>query len=229
MASAAEAAGLKVHVLVGIDSLHRNGNDIIDQHGNVLKNVWKTWAWRTALNELSDEEWTSYLAADEADFRGWVVPRHGNHGQNHIKLVDILFSPAIRVFEPLWTLIPSSKAILPVLNMLYPKHPLLLTSSFELTPELKKSGYVVKPVAGRAGENISIVDSEGKLLSKSDGKWANDTPVYQELALLPVHSGKYVQLGSWAIGGSYGGTIIRADKSNIVGLDSFVYAMQVVD
>ncbi|KDO18329.1 hypothetical protein SPRG_16229, partial [Saprolegnia parasitica CBS 223.65] len=91
------------------------------------------------------------------------------------------------------------------------------------------AGYVIKPVAGRAGANISIVDVHGSVVSQSDGRWSNDTPVYQELALLPKHNGKYVQLGTWAIGGEYGGTIIRADANKIMGLESFVYAMRVIE
>ncbi|OQS00678.1 bifunctional glutathionylspermidine amidase/glutathionylspermidine synthetase [Achlya hypogyna] len=230
MAAAAAAAGLTTHVVVGLGALRRGaGNDLVDADGVVLRNVWKTWAWRTALNELSDDEWTAFLATDEKDARGWVSPRHGRHGGADLKLVDVLLSPSIRVFEPLWTLIPSSKAILPVLNQLYPKHPLLLTSSFELSPALQQSGYAVKPVAGRAGANISIVDATGSVLSQSEGRWADDTPVYQELALLPKHNGKYVQLGTWAIGGEHGGTIIRADTSKIMGLDSYVYALRVVN
>ncbi|KDO30542.1 hypothetical protein SPRG_04443 [Saprolegnia parasitica CBS 223.65] len=229
MAAAATAAGLETHVVVGLNGLARAENDVLDGAGNVLRNVWKTWAWRTALNELSDDEWTEFLSTDGTDAMGWVTPKHCRHRYDSIMLVDVLFSPSIRVFEPLWTLIPSSKAILPVLNTLYPHHPLLLTSSFALTPALQAAGYVIKPVAGRAGANISIVDAHGSVVSQSDGRWSSDTPVYQELALLPKHNGKYVQLGTWAIGGEYGGTIIRADANKIMGLESFVYAMRVIE
>ncbi|KDO18332.1 hypothetical protein SPRG_21714 [Saprolegnia parasitica CBS 223.65] len=231
MAAAATAAGLETHVVVGLGGLQRSGHDILDAAGNILRNVWKTWAWRTALNELSDDEWAKYLFEDDAvDPKALATPKYRERaGTTTILLVDVLLHPAIRIFEPLWTVLPSSKAILPVLTKLYPKHPLLLTSSFALTPELHASGYVVKPVTGRAGANISVVDADGTVLSQSSGRWTDDSPVYQEIALLPQYAGEYVQLGAWAIGGVYGGAVVRADPTNIIRFESPIYPMRVLD
>jgi len=51
-----EAAGLKCKVVENIETLQwGNNNDIIDQDGDTLKWVWKTWAWETALDQLRDE------------------------------------------------------------------------------------------------------------------------------------------------------------------------------
>jgi glutathionylspermidine amidase/synthetase len=83
------------------------------------------------------------------------------------------------VFEPLWTLIPSSKAILAVLWSLHPNHPYLLKSSFELTPELQASGYVTKPVGGRAGNNVKLIDPKGQLLVKTEGQFTESQDIYQ--------------------------------------------------
>ncbi|KDO30544.1 hypothetical protein SPRG_04445 [Saprolegnia parasitica CBS 223.65] len=217
MAAAATSAGLETHVVVGLGGLQRSGHDILDAAGNILRNVWKTWAWRTALNELSDDEWAGYLFEDDAvDPKALATPKYRERaGTTTILLVDVLLHPAIRIFEPLWTL--------------YPKHPLLLTSSFELTPELQASGYVVKPVTGRAGANISVVGADGTVLSQSHGRWTDDSPVYQEIALLPQYAGEYVQLGAWAIGGVYGGAVVRADPTNIIRFESPIYPMRVLD
>ncbi|KAG9405451.1 hypothetical protein AC1031_003346 [Aphanomyces cochlioides] len=230
MKAAAEAAGLECHVIVGLDSLSRQGHDIVDANHVVIQNVWKTWSWRTAINDLTDEEWAHYVIEDVLDPKAQVTPKtHPRADHTHLKLIDILLHPAIRIFEPLWTILPSSKAILPVLSQLYPNHPMLLRSSFELTPELQASGYVKKPVAGRAGENVSIVAADGSVIVASEGKWADDTPIYQELALLPRYEdGKSVQLGTWAVNGAYGGTVIRSDESHIIRVNSDVYAVRVV-
>ncbi|OQS00676.1 bifunctional glutathionylspermidine amidase/glutathionylspermidine synthetase [Achlya hypogyna] len=230
MAAAAAAAGLAAHVVVGLGSIVRSDRDLVDAKGVVLRNVWKTWAWRTALNELSDDEWAAFLLEEDAvDPKALATPKYRERaGTSSVLLVDVLLHPAVRVFEPLWTVLPSSKAILPVLAKLYPKHPLLLAAAFELTPELAATGYAVKPVAGRAGANVSVVAPDGSVLEQSEGRWADDTLVYQELALLPQYGGDFVQLGAWAIGGEYGGTVVRADPTNIIRLGSPLYSMRVV-
>ncbi|OQR95893.1 bifunctional glutathionylspermidine amidase/glutathionylspermidine synthetase [Thraustotheca clavata] len=230
MQAAAEAAGLQSYMIVGIASFSRSGNDIVDADQNIVRNVWKTWSWRTALNELSDDEWAHYHFEDDpVDPKGIITPKlPGLTNTAPVKLTDILLHPSIRIFEPLWTILPSSKAILPVLSKLYPKHPLLLSSSYDLTPSLNECGYVMKPVAGRAGANITIIGPDGSLLSQTEGRWADDTPIYQELALLPKYGGKYVQLGTWAIGGKYGGTVVRVDSTNIIRLDSAIYPIRVI-
>ena len=46
------------------------------------------------------------------------------------RLVDVLLRKNVMVFEPLWTLIPSNKAILPILWSLFPNHKYLLNYYF---------------------------------------------------------------------------------------------------
>ncbi len=40
-----------------------------------------------------------------------------------MRLPDVLLHPEVRVFEPLWTAVTSSKALLPVLSRMYPNRP----------------------------------------------------------------------------------------------------------
>ncbi|RLO04122.1 hypothetical protein DYB28_008029 [Aphanomyces astaci] len=146
------------------------------------------------------------------------------------QVMDILLHESVRVFEPLWTLLPSSKAILPVLSKLYPSHPYLLASTFDeadVVPMFPK-GYCAKPVMGRTGANVSIYNDRHELISATGGAWDKDNILFQELALLPQYDGKYVQVNCWAIDGRYGGTILRVDESNIIGGSSGMYAMRVV-
>ena len=136
---AAETAGIQCKVVVGTADLQWNEHgEIQDRDGHALKNVWKTWSWQTALNQLTEEELSHYL--DEVDQSESQKRVRANLKQEPPKLVDVLLHPQIRVFEPLWTVLPSCKAILPVLWELYPHHPYLLKSEFELSPEMKNQG-----------------------------------------------------------------------------------------
>lgn len=145
MKAAAEAAGIECHLLIGMSAVTwTKDGDLQDGEKRLLQNVWKTWSWRTALNELSDEEFLLYLEKEEQfNEAKRSTPRSSSARP---KLVDILLHLGIRIFEPLWTILPSSKAILPILWKMHPNHPYLLKSSFEITPEFLQNGYVAKPV-----------------------------------------------------------------------------------
>lgn len=86
-----------------------------------------------------------------------AVPIRTGHPQNEVRLIDVLLRPEVLVFEPLWTVIPGNKAILPVLWSLFPHHRYLLDTDFEVNDELAKTGYAVKPISGRCGNNIDLI------------------------------------------------------------------------
>ena len=225
MMQAAEAAGIKCKLMVGVDGISWTLEGMLqDSEGVLIQNVWKTWSWRTALNQLSDDEFLAFLDQEE-EFQTKTGQRDMKHKP---KLVDVLLHLKIRVFEPLWTLLPSCKAILPVLFKIQPKHPYLLKSQFELTPDLVASGYVTKPVTGRAGGNVALYNPNGTLIEKTSGKWAQDQDIYQELCMLPKFDGEHVQVCTWAVDGEYAGTVLRVDKSGIIGLESSVFPLRVI-
>jgi glutathionylspermidine amidase/synthetase len=226
MKSAAEKAGIECRMIVGVSELSftPDGN-ITDAKGLVLKNVWKTWSWRTALNELSDQDMIAFLDnQDEFEKEQKKMTFSGKP-----RLVDVLLHFNIRVFEPLWTIIPSSKAILPVLWQLKPNHPYLLKSHFDLTPELRASGHVAKPVTGRAGGNVRLFAPNGSLIEETKGKWGDDRYIYQELCTIPKYRDHHVQVCTWAIDGTYGGTVLRVDSKNIIDYESGVYPIRIVE
>jgi glutathionylspermidine amidase/synthetase len=207
MKKAAEEAGISCKIYDSIDSFNFDAeHNIMDTDGDIVKNIWKTWSWQTALNDLES--------------------KNDSSGKNP-RLSDLLFNSKIRVFEPLWTVIMSSKAILPVIWRLYPNHPLLLNSSFELDDDLRRKGYATKPINGRCGGNIQLLSPIGSIIEKTDGKWDAMDTMYQEISLLPNYDGDRVQVNAWIIGGNYGGTVLRVDKKNIVGLDSSVYCLRI--
>lgn len=208
MKTAAEEAGLCCKIFSSLDSFSWNDKgDVVDVDGEIVENVWKTYSWLTASDDLE-------------------AKKNRETKDTKPTLSDILFHSNIRVFEPLWTILTSSKAILPILWKLYPNHPLLLQTSFVLTEELKSKGYAAKPINGRAGGNIKLLDERGALIEKTEGKWESMDNVYQEMCLLPNYDGVKVQVNSWAIGGIYGGTVLREDTNNIVGVDSAVYCLR---
>jgi glutathionylspermidine amidase/synthetase len=226
MKAAAEAAGIKCKVVrAGAKLTWTEDGDIKDEDGTTITNLWKSWSWRTAINQLKDDDDLVYIADPEEYKKAFkarkTVP-------TELRLVDVFLHPNIRVIEPLWTVLPSCKALLPVLTMLYPGHPYLLHASYDLTIDLKNSGYVSKPITGRCGENVALFDDFGNPIEVNSGNWVIDDKMFQELCMLPKINDMYIQINTWAVGGNYAGVCIRADESSIIKTDSSVYALRMI-
>lgn len=147
-----------------------------------------------------------------------------------VRLADILLSPKddINVFEPMWKVIPSNKAILPMIYESNKDCPFILPASYEITDSLRKTGFATKPIVGRIGENITITGASGETLLHSEGRFGSRTLVYQEKFDLPKRDDYYAILGGWVIGGVTAGIGIREDKSIITGVDSPFSALRFV-
>ena len=143
------------------------------------------------------------------------------------RLVDVLLGEGVRVLEPLWTIIPSSKAILPVLCALFPGHPYLLRSAFAPTAEMAAAGCVAKPVSGRGGANVELYGAGGAVLGRTEGQWGGDARVFQELCLLPRLGGESVQVCCFTGGARYLATVLRVDAGCIIGMDSPVACLRI--
>lgn len=215
MKSAMEEAGIIVKILQGVTDLHWSKGNIVDSEGIPIKQVWKTWAWETALDQIRDE-------LEEHDAAEIVL-----NSSSPPRLVDVLLRPEVMVHEPLWTLIPSNKAILPVIWMLFPDRPYLLNSQFELTDALLKSGYVEKPIVGRCGENIVITDTD-YIIGQTDGRFGNRKRIYQSLFRLPTIDKMNVQICTFAVAGSFGGACVRVDSSLVIRGESDVMPLRIV-
>lgn len=220
MQEAIEAAGYQCERVVGLNSLRWNHEGVIvDSHNVPVRYVWKTWAWETALEQLRNEVTTQHEASflDTPQWQEGETP----------SLADVLLREEIMVYEPLWTLIPSNKAILPVLWSLFPNHPWLLETSLELTDDLKQKGYVAKPIVGRCGANIKLVDENEQILAKKDGDFGERDYIYQQLWPLPKVGKYYVQICTFTAAGNYAGSGVRVDPSMIIGKDSDCMALRI--
>lgn len=221
MKEAISQAGISCKVLKDFSTLRWNQEgQIVDDDDIEVKWVWKTWAWETALDQLREE-----CEQDEAQMDAYQFDRirHGNP-----RLVDVLLRSEVVVFEPLWTLIPSNKAILAVLWSLFPNHPYLLNTQFSLNEELLQKGFAEKPIAGRCGHNISLIEKD-TVLESSSGKFEHQDVIYQELCMLPQIEWLNIQLCSFTVDGSYAGACTRTDESILITKDSDLLPLRILE
>lgn len=115
------------------------------------------------------------------------------------------------LIEPVWKMLLSNKAILPVLWELYPDHPNLLEASFDSNHF--SDDFISKPFLSREGCNI-CVHRNGQV-TEYGGSYAGSGTVYQQIATLPCFDGNYPVIGSWIINGEPAGIGIREDRSQV--------------
>ena len=98
----------------------------------------------------------------------------------------------LRVINPPYAAVYQSKGLLKIANELFPDSPYLLGYSDVKPPE--GVAYVAKPIYGREGCNIDIINEDGSITS-SDGYYKDQPKMYQEKAELNYYEGKYYQAG----------------------------------
>ena len=119
--------------------------------------------------------------------------------------------------EPIWKMIWSNKAILPILWDMAPHHPNLLWASAERPAS---DSYVSKPLLAREGANVTVVRA-GKRMAERQGPY--DTPlIYQGLYDLPDVEGQRPVVGSWIVDGEPAGMGVREDGLITGNLSRFV-------
>ena len=97
-------------------------------------------------------------------------------------LTNIIKNQEAIILNPAYTLLFQSKGMLKILYDLFPDSPYLLQTSFEPLDGVKQ---VQKPLFGREGANIKIIDKNGTVLKATDGEYDNFNKVYQEYVELP--------------------------------------------
>ncbi|GAA4018390.1 glutathionylspermidine synthase family protein [Sphingomonas swuensis] len=128
----------------------------------------------------------------------WIVAE--DYGREIVRRMD-----ATLWLEPIWKMLWSNKAILPLLSELEPKHPNLLPASWD--PVSVGSRHVAKPILAREGANI-VISEDGRETGRTDGPYTSPV-IYQQLYDLPEFDGAYPVLGVWTVGGEAAGLGIR--------------------
>ncbi|OCX42907.1 glutathionylspermidine synthase [Campylobacter ornithocola] len=113
-------------------------------------------------------------------------------GELAMLLTQIMQNQKAIILNPAYTLLFQSKGIMKILWELYPNHPLLLETSDE--PLVGKK-CVKKPVFGREGANVSIIEANGDVSFETKGSYQNNRFVYQEFAEFNQNENDYYQAG----------------------------------
>ncbi|WP_420138790.1 glutathionylspermidine synthase family protein [Sphingomonas sp.] len=109
--------------------------------------------------------------------------------------------------EPVWKMIWSNKAILPVLWSMFPDHPNLLPASYSPLG----GDVVTKPALSREGANV-VIHRDATVIAASSGAYQDSHTIYQALYDLPQTApGCYPVIGSWIVDGAPAGMGIRED------------------
>ena len=122
-----------------------------------------------------------------------------------------LLAGKARVVEPVWKMLLSNKAILPVLWEMFPDHPNLLAASFE--PGRFATDYVKKPIYSREGANVSI--NAGGRTVEAPGEYGEEGHIWQAYHALPTFGANHTVIGSWIVGEEPAGIGIREDDTPI--------------
>jgi len=117
----------------------------------------------------------------------------------------------IRMIEPPWKMVLANKGILALLWHMFPDHPNLLPAS--LDEKDAEAPYVKKPLLGREGANVTLVD--GPRSVTTEGSYGAEGFVYQAMAKLPNFDGNYPVVGSWVVASESAGIGIREDDTPI--------------
>jgi len=121
---------------------------------------------------------------------------------------------SMRMIEPAWKMLLSTKALLPKLWARHAGHPNLLPASF--SPGDITGAMVRKPVLGREGAGVALFDSQGQeMLSAPANAESSAAFVYQQAVALPSFDGHYPMLGAWIVASTACGLGIREDDTAI--------------
>jgi len=106
--------------------------------------------------------------------------------------------------EPVWKMLLSNKAILPVLWEMFPSSPYLLKAFMDSPRGMTR--YAKKALLGREGSNVEIF---GTTWERREGPYEESGFVFQDYVEIPNYDGNHPVIGSWIIGETAHGIGIR--------------------
>ena len=127
-------------------------------------------------------------------------------------------STKTRFIEPLWKMLLSNKALLPVLWELFPGHPHLLPAYTDTPANRQRFGgeFVRKPKLSREGANVTFIKGD-RVVEETGGDYGSEGFILQEAAQLPSFDGNHPICGVWIVAHEACGLGIREDRSRITG------------
>lgn len=139
--------------------------------------------------------------------------------------------PAIQgcsILEPKWKMLLSNKGLWAALWHYFPECEFLIPT-FLTEEEMKahSNNYVRKPFFSREGANIQIM-KEGSIIEETPGMYGEEGYIYQQFTPLPKYDNHYTLIGSWVVGNSPAGIMVREDVS-LVTKDSAFFASCAVE
>lgn len=119
-------------------------------------------------------------------------------------LIEDAFYPHMKnsnllLIEPMWKMLLSNKAILPLLWKYYPNHPNLLPSFFNENDMLNiTTDYVKKPLLSREGANV-IIYKDDQVIDSQIGSYGSEGYIYQKRHDLISFDNRYSVVGIWLV------------------------------
>jgi glutathionylspermidine synthase len=176
------------------------------------------------IDEIEFDEDGIYYQEKEYEYLFKLIPWEDiaiEEGELASLLTQIVQNKKAIILNPAYTLMFQSKAIMKVLWELFPSHPLLLETSSE---PLSGKKQVKKPIFGREGANVSVLDENGELIESEDGEYDSQKFIYQEFASLNhdeqnnnYQAGVFFAYDGCGLGFRSDKKLILDDKSQFVG------------
>ena len=140
-------------------------------------------------------------------------------------LAEHLASSRTQWLEPVWKMVLSNKALLPLLWARHAGHPNLLAAHFSAAP-FGAARHVAKPLLSREGANITVLEG-GQALLATGGAYADQRFIYQAHAPLAAFAAPettfmhgpldqvHAVLGTWMVADECVGLCVREDITPI--------------
>ena len=201
-------ANTPVHFACVKDSDEDRGNieyqrDVATQAGLATRFVYvEDIGWADEPQNFVDDEGTAIDVLCKLYPWEWLIrDEFGPH----------LLETRLKLIEPPWKMLLSTKGLLPILWELNPNHPNLLPAAFE---RFRISGdYVQKPLYSREGANVTVY--RGAEVLREGGSYGDEGWIYQAYTPLPRFGDYYAVIGSWVVGDEPAGIGIREDLTPI--------------
>jgi len=100
-------------------------------------------------------------------------------------LTDLSINQDLIVLNPAYSIAFQAKHMMSIIYELFPDHPLVLPT-YDNDEQLRGQQHVKKVNFGRLGENVSVIDPAGKVVSENDGDFGSYSSVYQ--AFTPLYA-----------------------------------------